>query len=226
MTNAPVREIEAQCGGAPCHGCRRRLLPLLEPHQFDDGTRWLLGQYQRMPVHREFVLVPGASNGERALGHHGFRSQHVPAYAVRSGVEIKRIENGYFFGVGGFVIRGIVGQGLRAVDSSKAVMLGCEYVQAGLGIRNRRPIRVRNLGNLPGSRQWVLRAGGLAVDKYRKSKQAEDRDSYQSSHWISLLGDWLTYSDVNQVSLSTWAAVREVSSNLGTLTLPSPRGRG
>src|SRR5205809_69137 len=85
--------------------------------------------------------------------------------------------------------------------------------------------RVRNLGNLPGSRQWVLRAGGLAVDKYRKSKQAEDRDSYQSSHWISLLGDWLTYSDVNQVSLSTWAAVREVSSNLGTLTLPSPRGR-
>src|SRR6266567_4884532 len=217
MTNVPVREIEAQCGGAPssCHGCRRRLLPLLKPHQFDDGTRWLLGQYQRIPIHREFVLVAGASNGERALGHHGFRSEHVPRYGVRSGVEIKRIEDGYFFGVGGFVIRGIVGQGLRAVDSRKAVMLGCEDVQAGLGIRNRRPIRVRNLGNLPGSRQGVLRAGGLAVDKYRKSKQAEDRDSYQSSHWISLLGDWLTYSDVNQVSLATWAAVREVSSNLG-----------
>src|SRR5439155_12135966 len=111
--------------------------------------------------------------------------EHLPRYGVRPGVEIKRIEDRNFFGVGGFVIRWIAGQWLRAVDSRKAVMLRCENVQTRLGIRNRRPIRVRNLGNLPGSHQWIFRTRRLAIEVYRARKQREKRDCYQSMHWIS-----------------------------------------
>ena len=77
---------------------------LFHAHQFDDGSRWLLCQYQRVSTHGKFVPIARAPDGERALCHHGFCCEHIAGYRVRTGIEVKGIEDRDLFGVGCLVI--------------------------------------------------------------------------------------------------------------------------
>ena len=120
-----------------------------------DGVRWLR------------AAKTSASRRNRAI--RSGRSASPSGKLDSCAVEVEGIEDCHFFRVGGFVVRRVVGQRFRAIDSRETVMLSCEDVQAGLGSRHRRPVPIRDLRNFPDSHHWISRRWGLTVEEHRKA---------------------------------------------------------
>src|SRR4029078_4587724 len=122
-----------------------------------------------------------ATDSELALRHHCLRCKDIAGDRIGSGVQVQRVKHGNLIGVRCLVIRWIVWQRLRAVDSRKTVVLSRENIQTRLGIRDRSTIAVSDLGNLPGSYKGGSSGTGLPVTK-NNNKQRDERKRDKSAH--------------------------------------------